>query len=79
MYESTFVFDNDFPALLEDVPSPPESSDPLFKIGAARGKCKVMCFHPKTNVTVPVLSITEIEAVIIRYFLYIHFDNIISV
>lgn len=66
-YESTFVFDNDFPALLEDVPSPPESSDPLFKIGSARGTCRVMCFHPKSNVTIPVLSIKEIEAVIERW------------
>ncbi|XP_075217963.1 galactose-1-phosphate uridylyltransferase isoform X2 [Lycorma delicatula] len=66
-YESTFAFDNDFPALLEDVPSPPESSDPLFQVGAARGKCRVMCFHPKSNVTIPVMSVQEIEEVINRW------------
>ena len=43
-YESTFVFTNDFPALLEDVPQPEESSDPLFKTDMAKGTCKVMCF-----------------------------------
>ena len=41
-YESTFVFDNDFPALLEDVPEPPASEDPLFRAAGARGTCKVV-------------------------------------
>jgi len=63
-YESTFVFDNDFPALLEDVPEPVESGDPLFRAAGARGKCKVMCFSPKSNVTIPVMSVEEIRAVV---------------
>ena len=63
-YESTFVFDNDFPALLEDVPEPPASEDPLFRAAGARGTCKVMCFSPKSNVTVPVMSVAEITAVV---------------
>ena len=42
-YDSTFVFQNDFPALLEEVPTPPqEPDDPLFRAGAARGTCRVM-------------------------------------
>ena len=63
-YESTFVFDNDFPALLEDVPTPPETDDPLFKSAGARGKCKVMCFSPKSNVTIPIMSVEEIKSVV---------------
>lgn len=63
-YESTFVFPNDFPALLEDVPSPPESNDPLFQIGAASGTCRVMCFHPKSNKTLPTMTPKEIRSVI---------------
>lgn len=63
-YESTFVFTNDFPALLEDIPLPPESDDPLFQTRGARGTCKVMCFHPKSNKTLPVMSLTEISTVI---------------
>lgn len=46
-YESTFVFTNDFPALLEDAPEPVKSEDPLFRMEAAKGTCKVMCFSPK--------------------------------
>ncbi|CRL07312.1 CLUMA_CG020291, isoform A [Clunio marinus] len=63
-YESTFVFTNDFPALLEDVPIPPESDDPLFQTGGARGTCRVMCFHPKSNKTLPVMTPKEIRCII---------------
>lgn len=63
-YETTFVFDNDFPALLEDVPEPQEPDNPLFKSAAARGTCRVMCFSPKSNITLPLMSQTEIKAVI---------------
>ncbi|KAG8286626.1 hypothetical protein J6590_055299 [Homalodisca vitripennis] len=66
-YESTFVFNNDFPALLEDVPSPPESENDLFQMAAARGVCRVMCFHPKSNITLPLMSQMEIRAVIDKY------------
>lgn len=63
-YESTFCFTNDFPALLEDVPLPPKSSDPLFQMGGARGTCRVMCFHPKSNKTLPIMTPKEIRNVI---------------
>merc|ERR1719239_50749 len=43
-YESTYIFDNDFPALLEDVPEPPPSDNPLFRSAGAKGTCRVMCF-----------------------------------
>ena len=63
-YESTFVFDNDFPALLEDVPEPEDSPSPLFQAAAARGTCRVMCFSPKSNLTLPLMSQAEIKEVI---------------
>lgn len=76
-YESTYVFPNDFPALLENTPSPPPSDDPLFQIGDAKGVCRVMCFHPKLNKTLPVMSSIEIERVIAEYALECyHFDNL---
>lgn len=68
VYNSTYVFPNDFPALLEDVPAPSsDSEDPLFRLHEARGTCRVMCFHPKSNVTIPVMTINEICSVINRY------------
>lgn len=63
-YESTFVFDNDFPALLETVPEPSKSDHPLLKAAAARGMCRVMCFHPKSDVTLPLMSLLEIRHVV---------------
>lgn len=63
VYERTFVFDNDFPALLEDVPEPPKSDDPLFQMAPAKGKCRVICFHPKSNITLPLMNIEGIVAV----------------
>ncbi|KAK8736367.1 hypothetical protein OTU49_004963 [Cherax quadricarinatus] len=68
-YESTFVFTNDFPALLEEVPSPPVSDDPLFCAGQARGTCRVMCFHPHTNITLPLMTQKEVRAVIDRWIM----------
>lgn len=63
-YASTFVFPNDFPALLEGTPAPPASGDPLFQAGQANGTCRVMCFHPLSNRTLPLMSVPEIRTVI---------------
>jgi hypothetical protein len=43
-----------------------EESD-LFKVQAARGTCRVMCFHPKSNVSIPTMTIAEITAVVDKY------------
>lgn len=63
-YTSTFVFTNDFPALLENVPEPPQNNDPLFQTASAKGTCRVMCFHPKSNKTLPVMAVREIRDVV---------------
>ncbi|XP_018316590.1 galactose-1-phosphate uridylyltransferase isoform X2 [Mycetomoellerius zeteki] len=64
MYQRTFSFVNDFPALLESVPNPPKPDDELFQMESAKGTCKVMCFHPKSNVTIALMKIHEIKEVI---------------
>ncbi len=61
------MFENDFPALLENVPQPEKSEDPLFQADIAKGTCRVMCFHPASNVTLPIMSIQEIMNVINMY------------
>lgn len=63
-YKGTFVFPNDFPAILENAPAPPENDDPLFQIKPAVGTCRVMCFHPKSNMTLALMSLNEVVAVI---------------
>ena len=62
-YESTYVFTNDFPALLEECPDPPKSEDPLFVTEAAKGTCRVMCFSPKSNITLPLMAVVDIVKV----------------
>lgn len=64
VYTSTFAFDNDFPALLETAPEPPEIDDYLFQTKAAAGRCRVICFHPKSNITLPLMTLEEIGKVI---------------
>ena len=41
--------------------------DELFRTEPASGTCRVMCFHPKSNVTVPLMSAAEMEAVVERW------------
>lgn len=66
-YNSTFVFNNDFPALVDEVPEPGPSSHPLFISAGAKGCCKVMCFHPHSNVTLPTMALQEISDVIKKW------------
>ncbi|CAL8280201.1 unnamed protein product [Merluccius merluccius] len=66
-YESTFVFDNDFPALQPDAPDPPLDDDSLFQSKAARGVCQVMCFHPWSDVTLPLMRQDEVIKVIDKW------------
>ena len=65
-YEHTYVFTNDYAALL---PEPvPESvtieNDPLFQIQPVRGTCRVICFSPKHNLTIPQMEIADIMQVV---------------
>lgn len=64
-YDTTFVFPNDFPAILTDTPEPPKDEKPkLFKSAPVRGECKVICFHPKTNVTLAKMNTEELNVVV---------------
>lgn len=66
-YDSTFMFDNDFPALQPDAPDPGSDHHPLFQSKAARGVCKVMCFHPWSDITLPLMQPAEIRTVIDKW------------
>ena len=63
-YESTFVFMNDFSALLPDIPAVSRGNSDLFKIEGVTGECRVICFSPKHNITLPEMSISEIRKVV---------------
>jgi UDPglucose--hexose-1-phosphate uridylyltransferase len=63
-YASTFVFDNDFPALLPEAAVFPGEASPLFRSEGESGRCQVICFSPRHDLSVPELRIPEIVAVI---------------
>lgn len=63
-YTSTYVFTNDFAALLEDTPPSPEPENPLFRAESVRGTSRVICFSPRHDLTLPEMPAPEIRRVI---------------
>jgi UDPglucose--hexose-1-phosphate uridylyltransferase len=71
VYRSTYVFDNDFPALLAPETEPTSgleslirTEENLFNAQAETGVCRVVCFSPRHDLTLPELSQSEVEAVV---------------
>jgi len=67
-YTSTFVFDNDFSALLPPEVDMKGAEEPaaggLFTATPEAGICRVVCFSPRHNLTLPELSRAQVEQVI---------------
>lgn len=60
-YDDVFVFDNDYPALLGDVSleqpdAAPGSGTALLRSEAVHGRCRVLCFSPRHD-----LSLAELD------------------
>lgn len=64
-YANTFVFENDFAALRPDAPENDNHvhSD-LMRSQPVTGECRVICFSPRHDLTLPEMSIADIGAVI---------------
>lgn len=63
-YTSTFVFNNDFSALLPDVPESGVNEFDLLVGKSERGICKVICFSPRHDLTLPEMSQQEVRNVV---------------
>ena len=64
-YTGTFVFDNDFAALLPDPSIDVQNADSSLLISEAeRGICRVVCFSPRHDLTLPELDLPALENVI---------------
>jgi len=63
-YASTFVFPNDFSALLPDTPTAGASDDSLLRIEPVSGTCRVICFSPRHDLTLPEMPPADIVRVI---------------
>ena len=62
-YENTYVFTNDFPAIL---PETPEASQELslLKFESIRGTCRVICFSPHHDLSLPEMPLSDICRVV---------------
>lgn len=63
-YESTFVFTNDFSALLPDTHPAVQPSSELLHMQSVRGTCRVVCFSPRHDLSLAQMSLPEIRTVI---------------
>ncbi|XP_065323481.1 galactose-1-phosphate uridylyltransferase-like isoform X2 [Gordionus sp. m RMFG-2023] len=70
-YTSTYIFNNDFPAMLPfdtlEISDGGESKDDLFDWERAYGECKVMCFSPNPEMTLALMDLNSIENIIIKW------------
>lgn len=67
-YSSCYIFENDFSAVLEQEmgqpPGPRSGAGSLFRAEPARGKCHVICFSPRHDLTVAEMGAGEIASVV---------------
>jgi UDPglucose--hexose-1-phosphate uridylyltransferase len=63
-YDSTYVFTNDFAALLPDGEAVLQADSDLFQAQPVRGTSRVICFSPRHNLTLANMELDEIGKVI---------------
>ncbi|MGI8906258.1 MAG: UDP-glucose--hexose-1-phosphate uridylyltransferase [Candidatus Sumerlaeaceae bacterium] len=63
-YASVFVFENDYPALLPSHHSSRMDEQALFRAETESGVCKVVCFSPRHDLTLPELPTHELRVVV---------------
>ena len=63
-YPHTFVFSNDFAALLPDTPDEAAAGDELFRVEPVSGECRVICFSPRHDLTLAQMAVPDIRRVV---------------
>lgn len=63
-YSSTFVFENDFAALLPEGPQGDVSQSTFFQADAETGRARVICFSPRHDLTLPEMELSAIRGVV---------------
>ena len=66
-YTNSYVFDNDFAALLPNVELKDQEyqeTHPLLTLEPEQGLCRVVCFSPRHNLSLPEMSLNGIENVL---------------
>jgi UDPglucose--hexose-1-phosphate uridylyltransferase len=62
-YEHTHVFTNDFAAILPDTPMAKDDTG-LLQMESVRGTCRVLCFSPRHDLSLPEMDMTDIRQVV---------------
>jgi UDPglucose--hexose-1-phosphate uridylyltransferase len=63
-YTGTFVFDNDFAALEPEIPAGEFRDGELLLARSESGRCRVVCFTPRHDLTLARMEVPAIEAVV---------------
>ena len=63
-YTSTFVFQNDYAALLGESATIESDRNPLFHAEPVTGECRVICFSPRHDQTLAEMSVPELASVV---------------
>ncbi|MFN2204208.1 MAG: UDP-glucose--hexose-1-phosphate uridylyltransferase [Caldilineaceae bacterium] len=63
-YRHTYVFENDFAALLPNGPTAEIGEGDLLRAEAETGTCRVICFSPRHDLTLPQFEVSQIRQVV---------------
>lgn len=63
-YTGTFIFVNDFAALAPDTPPKIIERSPLMRSRSIPGTCRVICYSPRHDLTLPEMCVDEIQKII---------------
>ena len=63
-YKSTFVFDNDYAALVPQVPTGEIDKEGLIRAKTERGICRVICFSPRHDLTISNMEPDDVTRVV---------------
>lgn len=64
VYDATFVFDNDYPALRPETAQDRVDPKGLFVARGESGICRVVCFSPRHDLTISRMPVSEIRGVV---------------
>jgi UDPglucose--hexose-1-phosphate uridylyltransferase len=63
-YQNTFVFDNDYPALLPDTAVAGADLDSLVVASREAGICRVLCSSPRHDLTISGMDVADLRRVV---------------
>jgi UDPglucose--hexose-1-phosphate uridylyltransferase len=63
-YDTTFVFTNDYPSLRPDIPEESVEQHPLLRAQTQAGTCRVICFHPRHDLTLALMALPRVRTVV---------------